>query len=131
MQSVSVGAIYMNEQETNAIISEGTKWLLEMELINNPHIENVLMLNVHNASPFITRAEIVTDMYGRKMLIFIEMNWLGRTFFKKRTLEDVMVVIKQALPSFQIRVTDDKQILARSVEIAKKILEQRKSFTRN
>lgn len=121
----------MSNSDSENVIAEGTKWLLEMELINSAHMENVLVLNIYNTSPFIIKTELVTDMYARKMLIFLELNWLGRNFFKKRTLQEIETVIQQALPSFQLRVTDDKSILDKSVEAAKKILKQRDFFTRN
>jgi hypothetical protein len=121
----------MDNLDINSVLAEGTKWLLEMEILNNPQVENTILLNIYRVSPFIKHVQLVCDMYQKKLLVYLELSWFGRTFLKVSISNAVIDTLKQALSSFQVRVIYDKQILDKSLKNAQKLLEQRDTFTRN
>lgn len=101
---------------------EGIKWLMEMELLNDPQAINTVKLNVMMASDRIKEVEILIHRENKSMLVLLELTWVGRKFLRKRIFGDVHDILSQLLPTFQFRVIDDPKIMQLSVERVKQAL---------
>lgn len=114
-----------NKQTTNELnqfVPAGIKWLYEMEAVNSPVLLNNLYGNIFSY-PNVKDAEILIDKHNRKMLIYIEFNWLSRKIFKSRRKETTVSILDQLqelLPSFTFRIIEDRGLfelaLARMTE---------------
>lgn len=101
---------------------EGIKWLMEMELLNDPQAINTVKLNVMMASNRIKEVEILIHREKKSMLVLLELTWIGRKFLRKRIFGDVHDILSQLLPTFNFRVIDDPKIMQMSVERVKQAL---------
>lgn len=89
----------------------GLKWLYEMEMIQDPQLINNLKFNILALSPHIKEVEFLSIYETRQLLIWIELNWWGKLFYKKQLLIEVSELVAQLLPKFKTRVTIDYSIL--------------------
>lgn len=101
---------------------EGMKWLLELELLNHPQAVNTLKFNIMMTSNRIKEVELLIYRDNRSMLVLLDLTWIGRKFFKKRIFGEVQDILNQLLPSFNLRVTDNPEIMKLAVERVKKAL---------
>jgi hypothetical protein len=113
------------KQET---ISEGIAFLLEMEQVNSVPVQNAIILNILKLSGHIKEAEIVADQDQRKMLIFLRLGWWGNLWHKREIAEDVISMLRSALPSFEFRVIYDPEILEKARVLAEKMAKLRGRF---
>lgn len=98
------------------------KFLYEMELVDDPQLINNMKLNVFSISGCINDVEFLSSYLHKSMLVYIELNWLGRTFLKKRIESGVTDRVQQLLPNFKFRVTTEKRILDMALEKVKTAL---------
>lgn len=119
-----------NKVPTQETVAEGTKWLLDLGMVNNDYIQNVILLNIYNATSMIKDVELLTDVYSKKVLVFLKLSWLGNRIFKKRVADLVLDMLSEGLPGFSIKIEYDKQSFEKSLEVAKKLAEKRTTFTR-
>lgn len=104
--------------ELNQIVPAGLKWLYEMEAVNSPVLLNNLYGNIFSF-PNVSDAEILIDKNNRKMLIWIQFNWLSRKIFKSRKKESTIGILDQLqelLPSFEFRIIEDKALFDLAVK---------------
>lgn len=101
----------------------GLRFLYEMELIDDPQLINNLKLNIFDVSKMILDAEFVSSYHHRSMLIWVELDWLGRTFFKERITTAVADRVQQLLPKFKLRVVSDRAILEMSLNKIKEAMQ--------
>ena len=116
-------------RDTN--LAEGTKWMLDLGVINNEYMVNVITANIYACSFWIKSVGIVSDMYSKKLLVFISLGWIGRVFFMNSIMKTVKTRLLSGLPEFSIRVTTDRAIYEKSVNLSAKILNQRRLVTRS
>lgn len=109
----------MNEQMTSQ--SNALKWLMEIEASSDPNFLNALLLNIFRVSKRIKDVQVVMDPQKKKILIWLELDWLGRKFFQRKTLEAVGALIIDALPTYSYRVILDKTILDKAVELTQRL----------
>lgn len=109
----------MEINELNSAYGEGLSWLLEMNLISNPAVANALVLNVFKVSKNVKDVELLTDTDNKRMLIWVKLDWLGRKFRSKKILGDVEKIIQSALPSYELRATEDRSLFEKSIAIMK------------
>ena len=105
------------ENNEAQVLPAGLKWLAEMEALNSPSLLNVLYGNV-SSFPNIAYAEILIDRYNKKMLIWVEFNWLTRKLLKYRKKETTVSLLDQLqefLPSFTFRIIEDKSLFDKAV----------------
>lgn len=101
---------------------EGMKWLMELELLNDPQAINNIKLNIMITSNRIKEVELLIYRENRSMLVLLDLTWIGRKFFKQRIFAEVQDILTQMLPSFQFRVTDNPEIMKLAIERVKKAL---------
>lgn len=101
---------------------KGLKWLMEMELLNDPQAINTLKLNILMTSKRIKEVELLIYRENKTMLVLLDLTWIGRKFFKKTIFEEVEGALVQLLPSFRFRVTDDTKIMGMAIAKVKKAL---------
>jgi len=97
------------------MIAEGTRWLLELELLDNGHIKNALIANVYKISTHIRDVEILIDQVDRKMLIYLELSAFGKLFQRKKLSSMVLDMLQEVLPAYQFRVIFDKVLFVRAL----------------
>lgn len=100
----------------------GLKFLYEMELVDDPQLINNMKLNILDISGTIRDVEFLSSYNHRAMLIYVDVNWLGKTFFMKQIEAGILDRVKQLLPNFRFRVTADRKILDLSIEKVKTAL---------
>lgn len=110
------------------LMSEATKWLLEMEHVNNPQIKNSIVLNICNVSPSIKDVDLLIDTNSKSLLIWVKLSWFGLKFRKDVICKTVLEIISQALPSFRIRVVTEREIFDKALLLVKKIADQPKIY---
>lgn len=110
----------------------GINWIREMEILSNPQLINQLKMNILNVSKRINDIELLIAEENRQMLVYVQLSWLGRKFFKRQIFEETEEVLSQILPSFKFRVTDDPKLFALALEKVKEALTRRpKNEVRN
>lgn len=83
------------------------KWLLEMEMIDDPRVLNMIKFNVFAKVRRVVATEFLILLPPkREMLILVETTWLGR-LFQTKLLTEVELVVKAILPQFEVKVTLD------------------------
>ena len=114
------------DDKREEILSAGTKWLLEMEVINSPHLKNFLILNIYSLSKYIKNVEILSDSTTRVMLICLELSFFGRLFKKQKQIETlVQDNLSELLPSYVTRVIFDPILFSKALQKAKNLVESR------
>ena len=99
-------------------IKASSRWLFEMNFLNNGYVKNALYANVYNASPAIKDAEILVDQHNRRMLIFLKLTFIGRLFRQKaNTTANVELILKDALPEYEFRVVYDKELFDKATRL--------------
>lgn len=88
----------------------GLRFLYDMEIIDDPQLINNMKLNIFDVSSCIRDADFLSSFHQKSMLIWLDVNWLGRTFLKKRIETSVTDRVQQLLPNFRFRVTTDRKI---------------------
>ena len=100
--------------------SDALKWLLEMELIQDPNVLNSLILNIHKTSKTIRNVEFVTDLHNKRVLVYLDIK-PGIFWGKQRKIATIIEltenILNDALPSFEKRVTVDRALLDRAIKI--------------
>lgn len=100
----------------------GLQWIREMELLDNKQLINILKMNVLLVSPRIKEIELLISRDNKQMLVYLELSWLGKKFFKKSIFEETEDVLSQLLPSFKFRVIDDPKLFNMALEKVKQVL---------
>lgn len=111
----------LSTEDAKTASNEGLRWLLEMEALNNPSTQNALVLNIFRISKRVLDTQLVMDTRNKKMLVFLKLTKWGDWFERKSIAFQVANMIKEVLPSFQLRVTYSEDILSKSLEVAKKL----------
>jgi len=99
--------------------TEALSWLLEMEAIHNPIVQNSFIANILRVSHKIVDVQLVTDVHKKKLLIYLQLTWWGNRFNRKVIAEQVANIIHEVMPNLEIRVTYSLDILNKSLEVAK------------
>lgn len=102
----------------------GLRWLIEMEAVNSPVLQNNLYGNLY-AFPHVEDVELIMDRYQRKMLIWVKFSWFVRKFLKKRRKDLIMSMLDQLqslLPSFEFRITEDRAVFDLALKRMEEIL---------
>ncbi len=107
----------MQINELDSAYGEGLSWLLELNLIQNPAVANAIVLNIFKVSNRIKDAEILTDTDHKRMLVWIELDWLGKKFFTKEITKNIEKMLQSALPSYQFRVVTDKTLFQKAINL--------------
>lgn len=100
----------------------GVKWLYEMELLDDPQLVNNLKLNIFSTSKHVKESEFIMSQEDKKMLIYIELSWWGRTFKAREIKQDIVELLSQLLPNYRFRVTTDRSIIDLALQKLKKSL---------
>lgn len=95
----------------------GLKWLYELELIHDPQIINNLKLNILSVSKYIREVELLSSYEQKSMLIYLDLKWLGRKFFRQTIEEAVTNRVHQLLPRFRLRVVSNYDIFKLALEL--------------
>lgn len=111
------------EMETK---NQALGWIMEMELVSDPNFINALLLNIFRVSSNIKDCQVVIDGVKKRMLVWLELDWWGRTFKQEKLKELVEAMLLTALPSFTFRVIYDPKLLKRSIQIAKGEMHEKK-----
>lgn len=93
------------------------KWLFEMELIQNPHVLNTLIMNIAAAIKGIRDIQFVVDSNRKKILIFLELTKWANWFYKDKIYGQVIEIFDESMPSFEKRVTFDREILSKAIKM--------------
>lgn len=101
---------------------EGLRWLQEMQLVSSPQLINNLKLNLFAISRHIRDCEMLISNEHKAILIWLELGWFGRKFYRESIISESEDIIQQMLPSFKLRVVTDKAILDLAVKRVKEML---------
>jgi hypothetical protein len=107
----------MIETLRNHPSAEAQAWLLEMELIQTPTLLNATILNIFKSVNGLDDAQFVIDTHEKKILIYLELSWFAKKFFKKKVARNVQELLDSALPNFKKRIIFDKEILNKALAI--------------
>ena len=88
----------------------GLKFLYDMELVDDPQLINNMKLNVFDVSSSIKDCEFLSSYHHKSMLIWLDVNWIGKMLLEKRIVTGVTDRVQQLLPNFRFRVTTDRKI---------------------
>jgi hypothetical protein len=94
-------------------------WLLEMEVVANPMVLDTLIMNIGASVKGIQDLQFVIDEKNKKILVYVEPTKYYGRFFKRQILTQVTEMISQILPSFEKRVTLNRDLLDRAIKILK------------
>ena len=118
-------------QNIDLTLSEGTRWLIELELFNTPHLQNVILLNIYKCSNHIKHVNLLMDSNTKRLLIFLDLTWIGRTFYKESIRLSVLELIQATLPSHEIGITYSKDFFNKSLNLVKKFIKNTPTFIRD
>lgn len=108
------------------LINDGTKWLFEMHLLDNPQIKNTLIMNIFRSSPNIKNLDVLSDTEHKKMLIYLELTWWAKLWKKEQeTADGVLDMLTGVLPGFKFRVIFDKTLFIKATDMAEKLIKDR------
>lgn len=113
------------------------KWLYEMEIVDNPVLKSNLYENVFMSDSGIQDCAvwIVPEFTHQKgILVWIKLKRWSKWFKKEEVLAKVKNVVKELLPSYEVRVTEDRNILKLAQDKIKEVygeVEDEKSNTIN
>lgn len=99
------------------------KWLYEMEAIDSPVLRANLYENIFLADRGIVDCAAwitPTFTYQKGVLIWVKLGWRTKWFGKEIALSRIKGVVKGLLPSYEIRIVEDRNIL----EMAQKKVEE-------
>lgn len=114
----------LSDQEREQLLSQGTAWMLENELINSPQVKNFLILNTYQASPNILLTELLLQSQLKVIMIYLELNFIGRLLRRQKAIEQYLLEeYKRVLPSFKVRVVYDRKIFDMALVRAQKLAE--------
>lgn len=119
----------MEIDESKQLSSDGLMWLLQMGAVDTAAVKNALVLNIRESSLLIRDLEILTDTEGRKMLVLLRLNWLGRWLFwwrKPLVAHRAMLILQSGLPYYQFRVIYDEALFQKALAMSQKLAERRK-----
>jgi len=102
--------------------AQGLKWLYEMQLVGDTQLINNLKLNILSISKNIKEIEILTSSSHKAMLVYLELSFLGKLFYKKRLTIEVLDLLKNSLSQYRFRVTCDKLVFNQAVSNVKRAL---------
>lgn len=102
--------------------SEALRWLLEMEIVNDPNVLNSLILNIHKASDRIQDVEVVLDTPHKRMLVYLDVDcgWWRQATRQQEIHDAVANMLDEALPSYTHRVVFDRTVLNKALELVNK-----------
>lgn len=115
------------QSDRSQLMSEGTRWLLEMEVLNIDHMKNALVLNIYKVSDSIEECELLIDENAKKMLVYLKLRGFGRMFRKREISQAVLNILQEALPSFEFRVTLDAVLFQKAVNGLRAHIEAREA----
>lgn len=104
------------DEERGKFQFAGLKFLYDMELVDDPQLINNLKMNIFDVSAHIRDVEFLSSYHHKSMLIYLDLNWFGRTFLQKRLSIDTLDRVKQLLPNFRFRVVTDRKIFDLALE---------------
>lgn len=105
----------------------GLQFVYDMELVDDPQLINNLKLNIFSISGYVREVELLSSFQHRQMLVYVELSWVGRMFFKNVIVTGVTERVQSLLPRFKIRVITDHAILDLALERVKAALTGGKS----
>ena len=96
---------------------KGLEWLAEMEAISSPTFANAIILNIYRVSKRINDVQIVCDTINKRMLVWVDLDWWGNKFNKPQIEELIINLLRDVLPTFEVRVVYDQSILEKSLKL--------------
>jgi hypothetical protein len=109
------------------LMGAATRWALEMEVLNIPHMKSALILNIFKVSKYIDDAELLIDESAKKMLIYLKLRGFGRLFKTREISSRVLNMLQEVLPSFQFRLTLDHELFVKAVKGLQAHIERREA----
>lgn len=104
--------------EDKEYIKSSAKWLFEMNWINNDYVKSALLANIYTTSRFIKNVDILVDQNNKRMLIYTELSFFGKLFKRQTKIsKDVLEIVGDALPSYELRVIYDYSLFNKALEI--------------
>lgn len=116
---------YKSEPERIHFILEATKWLMQMGQLDRPEVRDALLINVFASSEKIRDVEFLIDMETQQLLIYLELkrwpNFFRRKINRDEVAQQVLDIIQDAVPVFDIRIVYNKAILEKAKEVSDRI----------
>ena len=99
-------------KDTSKIMNSATRWLYDMELVDNPMVLNNLYINIFSRSRSIKDVELLIDSRNKKILVYIKLAWYSRLFKKSKRKIAMYVIenLQELLPRYEIKVTTKIEI---------------------
>jgi hypothetical protein len=119
----------MKVEDLGAAYGEGLSWLLELQLLQNPELLNAIVLNIFKLSNRVKNLEFLADQNNKRLLIWLELDWLGKNFHKKNIERSVMEMLVSVIPNFKIRVCYDRVLFDKAVKTVEELKSGKKNPT--
>lgn len=110
------------DQEKGKFQYSALRFIFDMELVDDPQLINHMKMNIFSISRHIKDTELLSSIHTKSMLVYIDLNWVGRTFLKNRIEAEVFDRVKELLPNFNFRVVSNKVIFDMAIEKVKNAL---------
>jgi hypothetical protein len=114
------------EDQTNKYNSNALNWLYEMEAIDSPILKQNLYENVLFSDERIKDCAIfVTPQftYQKGILVYIKLGFFTKLFKRKEIYSNITQVLQRLLPSYNLRIVEDINILQMAEETLRNIYE--------
>lgn len=110
------------EEERGRFQYAGLKFLFDMELVDEPQLVNHMKMNFFAVSKSIKDMEFLSSYHHKQMLIWLDVGWFGRKFFRDEIESAVLDRAKHLLPNFKFRVTTDRAVMNAALERVKEAM---------
>lgn len=90
------------------------KWLYEIEMVDSPTLKLNVVENIFLADKAIKDCSVFilpTFTYQKGVLVYVKLSWFANIFKKDGIYNKVEAVVNELLPSYNVRVVDDFNIL--------------------
>jgi hypothetical protein len=89
--------------------NESLSWLVKNAPISNPVLQEVLVKNIENCSPFIQNIEFLIDYKNYKMLLYLDISIFGKLFFRSKNIAKRAVeIIQSGFPKYGVKIYFNK-----------------------
>lgn len=108
----------MTENRTPTAERMAIEWLLRVEALTDPAVQDLLVTSIADCSPFIRRVEFGIDRQGRSILVFVEVPPMVRRILGLPLSSRVEDQVRALLPAFRVRTTFEHSDIIKFVEEA-------------
>jgi len=107
-------------EDPSSYAKAGMQWLYDLNLVKSPAVMSNLLGNILAYDKGILNAEVLTDRFDKKMLVYIELTRWARWFRQKSIERGLIEALQEILPEWSFRIIFDKKIFEIGLERSQK-----------